>query len=105
MIYKVYLDHKLHRKIIQFYEMALRLHSALDEETVQKKMQRIYEGVEKLRQYAPIYRKARLLSEWIEAGYRECIVEDFHFAFQIYKNEEGVAFVYVHDACHSFLYH
>ena len=88
-MFPVFIDRKVHEKIRQFYEASMQLHISLDEKTVQKKMQRIYEGLEKLGRDALTYRKARLLSNWIEAGYRECIVED----------------LYVHDACHSLLYH
>ena len=104
-MFPVYIDRKVHEKIRQFYEASMQLHISLDEKTVQKKMQRIYEGLEKLGRDALTYRKARLLPNWIEAGYRECIVEDFHFAFQVYKEENNTIYVYVHDACHSLLYH
>jgi hypothetical protein len=32
------------------------------------------------------------------------IIEDFHFAFEIYRTEYNEPAVYVHDACHSLLY-
>lgn len=93
------------RKINRFYEISRQLHISLDEVTVQRKMQRIYDGLDKLGKYALTYRKARLLPEWIESGYRECIIEDFHFAFQIYRDDNDLLYVYVHDVCHSLLYH
>lgn len=103
-MFPVYFDRKVHEKIKQFYEVSMQLHLSLDEKTVQKKMNRIYDGVLKLGKNALTYREARLMSEWVEAGYRECIIEDFHFAFQVYKDENNTIYVYVHDACHSLLY-
>ena len=55
---------------------------------------------------ATIHPYARYKQTWIDAGYRELITEDFHFAYTIYKIEEtGELMAYVVDACHSTLYH
>lgn len=35
---------------------------------------------------------------------KEFICEDFHFAYEIYKNEDGIMIVKIHDARHSFQY-
>lgn len=100
----VIIDQQVHSVIMDFYEASKRLHITLDEETVVKKMRRIYDGINNLGKYATTYNTARLRSEWIQQGYKECIIENFHFAFQIYQDENGAPFVYVHDACHSYLY-
>lgn len=103
---KVVVDQTVHLVLNEFYEIALRLHPSLDRETISKKMERIYAKLEQLERYATIYNKARLHPLWIQQGYQECIIEDIHFAFQIYTDAEtGRPYVYVHDACHSVLYH
>ncbi len=103
---KVIIDQNVHSQLNEFYENALRLHLSLDKITISKKMERLYDGLNQLSLYAPIYGKARLHPLWMQKGYRECIIEDIHFAFQIYTDDEtGEAYVYVHEACHSFLYH
>lgn len=105
MILAVYIDHQVHEKLEQFYEISMRLHITLDEATVICKLQRIYDALEKLGRYACSCPQARLLPEWIAAGYQEYIMEDFHFAFQIYRDENNEMYVFVHDVCHSLLYH
>ncbi len=69
------------------------------------KMNRLYDAMEALGDYARIYSKARLKKEWIEKEYREFICEDFHFAYQIYTLPDGEEIVRIHDACHSLIYH
>lgn len=102
---KVVIDQNVHLKLNEFYEIALQRHPALDEKTIAKKMNRLFSDLDKLGRYATIYSKARLYSSWIQNGYRECVIEDVHFAFQIYKDDETEqSYVYVHDACHSYLY-
>ena len=101
----VILDRIVHLRIIDFYESALNKYPSLDEYTISKKLVRIYDALEELGKYATMYGKARLKSEWLEKGYQECIIEDFHFAYRIYKDEFDQDYVYVHDACHSFLYY
>lgn len=100
----VIIDQAVHDAIIDFYEASKRLHITLDEETISKKMKRIYDEIENLGLYATAYNTVRLRKDWIQKGYKECVIEDFHFAYQVYQDENGNAFVYVHDACHSFLY-
>ena len=102
---KVVVDQTVHLKIDEFYEIALQLHPALDGKTIAKKMDRIFSELDRLGHYATIYNKVRLRSSWIQNDYRECVIEDIHFAFKIYKDDEtGMSYVYVHDACHSYLY-
>lgn len=101
---KVYIDRKVHKRIEEFYDVALSNHASLDEVTVLKKVRRLYEALEGLSVYARIYPVARLETEWREKGYREFICEDFHFAYQIYSIEDGTEIVRIHDARHSLLY-
>lgn len=101
---KIFIDKRVHQVIDEFYEYALLKHDALDEVTILKKVQRLYDALDALKLYARIYPIARLKKEWIEKEYREYICEDFHFAYQIYSIEDGSEIVRIHDACHSFLY-
>ena len=102
---QVYISKRVHQAIEEFYDIALQRHPALDEKTVVKKMQRLYDAMESLSDFAYIYPLARYKSEWIKKGYKEFICEDFHFAFNIAENEYGEEFVLIEDACHSLLYH
>lgn len=101
---KVYIDNHVHQQIELFYENALLLHEALDEITIKKKIDRLYDALESLGTYAQIYPLARYKEEWIKLGYKEFICEDFHFAYQIYTLEDGTEIVRIHDAVHSLLY-
>lgn len=101
---KVYIDNHVHQQLESFYENALLLHEALDEMTIMKKIDRLYEALESLGTYARIYPLARYKEEWIKLGYKEFICEDFHFAYQIYIVEDGSEIVRIHDAVHSLLY-
>lgn len=101
---EVFIDKLVHKQLVEFYESALRNHITLDEITVSRKMHRIYNALEELGKYAYVYSLAKLKKDWIEKGYREYIFEDFHFAYQVYKRENGVYIVRVHEACHSLLY-
>lgn len=103
---KVVIDQTVHLILNEFYETALYIHPSLDKETIAKKMGRLFSCLDQLGRYATIYNKARLHPLWIQNNFRECVIEDIHFAFQIYTNDEtGEPYVYVHDACHSALYH
>ena len=87
----VRIDKNVHVQIAEFYAISMALHPTLDEVTVEKKKSRL---------------NARYKQAWIDAGYKEFIAEDFHFAYRIYKIEEtGELVAYVIDACHSLLYH
>lgn len=102
---KILISPLVHQAIDEFYDYALLNHETLDEITVIKKKDRLYDALESLRNHARIHPKARLKQDWIDNGYYECIVENFHFAY--YVAETGVAedVVVVVDACHSLLYH
>ena len=102
---QVLISKRVHLAIEEFYDIALQYHPALDEITVIKKMQRLYDAMESLGQYAHIYPLARYKNDWIKKGYQEFICEDFHFAYSIVENEYGEEIVLIEDACHSFLYH
>jgi len=101
----VYVDQQVHDCIDAFYEYAKRHYISLDELTVMQKVERIYNELYRLGDYAHCYGYARLKKDWIKKKYKECIIEDFHFAFQLYRNEYDEVIVYVHDASHSLLYY
>lgn len=102
----VRIDKNVHAEIETFYAISLQLHPALSEAVVLAKKERLYAAIRSLEHYAHIYPKARYKRSWIDAGYREFIAEDFHFAYQIFRIEEtGETVAYVLDACHSLLYH
>ena len=81
---------QVHEVIMDFYEASKHLHITLDEETVAKKMLRIYDKVNDLGKYATCCNTARLKLKWKQNGYKECIIENFHFAFQIYQDENAL---------------
>ena len=102
---RVFIDKNVHLQIESFYEAAMTHHISLDEATVIKKIDRLYDAMESLGTYAEIYPIARLNPEWISKGYQEFICEDFHFAYKIYTMDDGERIVWIHDAVHSLLYH
>lgn len=103
---KVIVDHKVHCCIEEFYDSAKRKHITLDMVAIIHKIQRIYKGLEDLGNYAFICPNPRLRKDWIDKGYKECIIEDFHFAFQLCRDSiSDEYYVYVYDACHSLLYY
>lgn len=75
----------------------------MDEKVVEKKKDRLYQSLASLSITATIYPLARVKSDWVEAGYREMICEDFHFAFDLVDIDNGETIVYVFDAVHSLL--
>lgn len=102
---KVVVSNKVHLGIQDFYDAAMERHSTLSYETVYNKMDRLYSALESLGKFPVLYAKARLKEEWIRAGWREFICEDFHFAYEICTDENGEDFVWVRDAVHGFLYY
>ena len=102
---QVLISRSVHHAIEDFYDIALQRHPALDEETVMRKMQRLYDSMEAVGKYAHIYPLARYKNDWIKKGYKEFICEDFHFAYRIVENEYGEELVLIEEACHSLLYH
>lgn len=102
----VRIDNSVHVQIAEFYAISLALHPTLDEAVVENKKSRLYAALRSLESYASIYPMARYKQAWIDAGYREFIAEDFHFAYKIYTiKETGEQVAYILDACHSLLYH
>jgi len=103
---QVRIDNNVHLQIADFYAISMELHPLLSEAVVEAKKNRLYAAIRSLKDFAHIYPKARYKQTWIDAGYREFIAEDFHFAYKIYRIEETKEEVaYVIDACHSLLYH
>ena len=102
---KVYIDQQVQRRIDEFYDYALQNHDSLDEITVLKKVERLYDALETQGKCAGVYSSSRLKKEWTEKEYREFICEDFHFAYQIYRLQNGEDIVRVHDVCHSLFCH
>lgn len=102
---RVFIDRVVHEEIMSFYQAALAHHITLDEVTVLKKIDRLYDALDSLGDFAHIYPIARLKPVWVSKGYHEFICEDFHFAFQVYQLEDGERIVRVHDAVHSLLYY
>lgn len=102
---RVIISNRAKNAINDFYKEALKRHEALDEITVTKKVRRLYGGIRELRTFHSIHPKARYIDEWIQKGYRDFTIEDFHIAYQLAKLESGETVVYVADACHSLLYH
>ena len=101
----IYIDQRVHDSLDSFYEYAKQQYITLDKITISRKIQRIYDELYRLGDYAFCYGESRLKNEWKDKKYKECIIENFHFAFQLYKNENDELFVYIHDACHSLLYY
>lgn len=103
---KVIIDNKVHNIIDEFYEYARQRHTALDPYTIIYKVLRIYDELGNLGNYAFVCPNPRLKKDWIAKGYKECIIEDFHFAFQLFQDDTTQeCYVYVQDTCHSLLYH
>lgn len=102
---KVILSNEAKYAINSFYQKALELHETLDETTVKNKIKRLYAGIRELKTFYSLYPKARYKEEWIQQGYRDFTIEDFHIAYRLVKLENGETVVYVADACHSLLYH
>lgn len=91
-------------KINEFYKAAMRNHPSLSEETVLKKANRMFKGLQVL-SMTQGFPAARLNQEWRANGWRELVIEDFHFAFEVVDNVDGERIVVVRDAIHRLLYH
>lgn len=100
---RVVIDSNVQTIIEDFYSISMSLHPTLDEKVVEKKKDRLYQSLASLSITATIYPSARVKSDWVEAGYREMICEDFHFAFDLVDLDNGETIVYVFDAVHSLL--
>jgi hypothetical protein len=102
---RVVVDKKVHLSIQDFYDAAMMRHISLSYETVVRKLERLYSSLDSLGRFPTLYAKARLKEDWIQAGWREYICEDFIFAYEICTSETGEDFVWVRDAVHSLLYY
>lgn len=102
---KVIIEEQVRESILEFYSLSMRLHPTLDEVTVMAKVERLIGAMNELSKLCFIYAEARLKQSWIEAGYKEMIVEDFHIAYRIEIDEDGEQYVVVYDAVHSKLYY
>lgn len=90
-------------KIKSFYQAAMTNHPLLSEDTAMKKMNRMLNSLEILA-ITQGFKKAQYNRQWIANGWRELIVEDFHFAFEVVRTSAGERVVIVKDAVHSLLY-
>lgn len=103
---KIIVEERVHQAIDSFYDAAILKHwHTLSYEIVERKKDRLYDGLESLVDYATIFPKARLKQEWIEKEWQEFICEDFHFAYEITVDVLGETVIVIHDAVHSFLYY
>ena len=103
---KIIVEERVHQAIDSFYDAAILKHwHTLSYEIVERKKDRLYDGLESLVDYATIFPKARLTQEWIEKEWQEFICEDFHFAYEITVDVRGESVIVIHDAVHSFLYY
>lgn len=69
------------------------------------KIERLTGAMSDLGKHPFIYADARLKKSWVDAGYKETIVEDFHIAYKVETDEDGEQYVAVYDAVHSKLYY
>ncbi len=102
---KVIIDKKVQTSIQDFYDAAMERHITLSYTSVIDKMNRLYDSLEDLGKIPSLYAKSRLKEDWVKAGWREYICEDFHFAYEICTDDDGEDYVWVHDAVHSLLYY
>ena len=102
---RVVIDRQVDQSIHDFYWASMWLHPTLDYNTVYAKVNRLYDAMESLQHTYSIYPEARLKQSWIELGYKELIVEDFHIAFRIETDMDGEQYIAIYDAVHSLLYH
>ena len=66
----VRIDKNVHVQIAEFYAISMALHPTLDEVTVEKKKERLYDAIRALEKYATIYPNARYKQAWIDDGRR-----------------------------------
>ena len=102
---KIIVEERVDQAIDAFYDAAILSHwHTLSYETVERKKNRLYDGLESLVHYATIFPKARLKQEWIKNNWQEFICEYFHFAYEITVDVRGEKVIVIHDAVHSFIY-
>lgn len=91
-------------KVKEFYRTAMINHPLLSEETVMRKMNRMFNGLQVLA-VTQGFKKAQYNRIWILKGWRELEMDGFHFAFEVVQTTDGERVVIVQDAVHSLLYH
>ena len=102
---RIIVEERVDQAIDAFYDASILSHwHTLSYETVERKKNRLYDGLESLADYATIFPKARLKQDWIENDWQEYICEDFHFAYEITLDVCGEMVIVVHDAVHSLNY-
>jgi len=90
-------------RINAFYDAAMLNHPLLSEQTVMAKKNKLISSLQIL-SITQGFKKAQFNRQWIANGWRELIVEDFHFAFEVAQTPDGEPVVIVRDAVHSLLY-
>ena len=102
---RVIVDDRVHDVIENFYKVSLRLHPTLDEMTVERKKDRLYDALETLQEFPFRNAEARHKEEWKRRKYLVLICEDFLFGYKVYTDPETKEqYVYVHDVVYSSLY-
>lgn len=102
---KIIIEPEVHQAIDNFYDAAILRHRhTLSYETVERKKQRLYDGIRSLSSYHSIFGLARLNERWIKEGWQEFICEDFHIAYEVLMDKDGQTMIIVKDAIHSYLY-
>lgn len=102
----ILIEPRVHQAIDNFYDAAILHHwHTLSYETVENKKQRLYAGIQSLKEYHSIFGIARLKQDWVKNKWREFICEDFHVAYEYGFDEDGIETIIVRDAVHSLLYH
>ena len=100
---KVVVTPLVEAKIDAFYDAAMVNHPLLSEQTVMAKKKRLIASLQILG-ITQGFKKAQYNRLWIANGWRELVVEDFHFAFEVANTPDGERVVIVRDAVHSLLY-
>ena len=71
---RIIIEECVDQAIDTFYDASILKHwHTLSYETVERKKNRLYDGLESLADYATIFSKARLKQEWIDNEWQEFI--------------------------------
>ncbi|MBR4264101.1 MAG: hypothetical protein IKQ48_05955 [Paludibacteraceae bacterium] len=102
---EVRIEDEVFMDLVEFYEYNLKKHSALDEETVLSKEQRLINELRKLGIYALTDHKPTKHIPWIRKGYKDFYFDGFHFGYKIETLQSGEKVVVVYEACHELLFY
>lgn len=103
---RIFIDPWVDEVIKSFYLRSMQLHPSLSEESVVEKVNRLYDAIyDNLNSFPYKFSLAEHKEAWKKAGYRDFKTGNFHFAYQIYADENNVPFVVIWDACYDKLYH